>query len=58
MGIDLLGITFRLEKQLGRKISQNELWGKAVESIEVSPGRFATDIRVKRIHELLCELVL
>lgn len=54
MGIDLLDITFRLEKNLGTAVPHREFWLHGIEDIEVSPGRFTKDLRVKRMHELLC----
>lgn len=54
MGIDLLDITFRLEKNLGTALPHREFWLHGIENIEIAPGRFTKDLRVKRMHELLC----
>lgn len=56
MGVDMLDITFRLEKKLGLQIDGAEFWNKAVEDIETSPGRHRKDVRVSRLLEVLCEL--
>lgn len=58
MGVDMLDITFRLEKAIGIKIPAEQFWDRAIEDFEVSPGRFKKDVRVKRVHELLCELTM
>ncbi len=57
MGIDLLDVTFRLEKQLDRKLPTTLLWPLCIENVSTNPSQTVLDIRVSRLHERLCEIM-